>query len=105
MFNGVEWELEHQKKMLGMLTSMLNDIEALKRSFLSSNPPIKTVAPLFGSLTKNLEQLTEDANYYFEMTNCKQIMLSDSIEKVIEMEGEIEELKLQIQSLNSPDSI
>ncbi len=105
MVSGVEWELEHQKKMLEMLTLMLNDIELLKKSFFSSNSNIEAVDPLLGSVTKNLEQLIENANYYFEMTNCKQIMLNDSIEKVKELEGDIEELKLQIRSLNSPDSI
>jgi hypothetical protein len=99
MADETEWELNHQNKILDILKGMKDNLILLRESVSSSANPEEATSRATDAtqvLLSQVDLLLEESNYIFELSNCKQIMLSDNIKCIKQLEQEISELKLQI---------
>ena len=88
--------LIHQEKILELIIAVKTEIDRLKK-WMEANPnEIQMTSALTGSfefLLYTIQLLENESNYFFEFSNCKHLMMLDTIEYIKKLEKEIRELK------------
>lgn len=90
--------IEHQEKILDALAALKKEIDLLRESTQLSSDR-ETARQVAGSTQHFIEQLKfveEEARYFFELVNCKNLMMQDNLLHIKKLEEQIAELKLQI---------
>jgi hypothetical protein len=88
--------LIHQQKILELILSVKSEIHRLKKwTEATSQESEKTLVLLgsFQSLLDVFQLLESESNYFFELSNCKHLMMLDAIAYIKKLEKEIQELK------------
>lgn len=87
-------ELTRQKKIVETLNQMREELVSLQNSRATLHPFADVIVP---RLISQLDFLSEETNYLFEVSNCKQLMLSSTTERIKQLEAELAELKSRKQ--------
>lgn len=91
--------IDHQEKILDALVALKKEIDHLRESTNLSTDQ-EMARQVVGSTQQLIEQLNfveEEARYFFELVNCKNLMLQDNLTHIKQLEEQIAELKLQIR--------
>lgn len=98
MVDAADGELTHQKRILDILKLMKEELLQLRgtaSSFSNTASAVEYVAVSTQVCLDQIDVLLEESMYFFELSNCKQLMLSDNIHRIKQLEKELQEQRLQ----------
>jgi hypothetical protein len=88
--------LNHQESILDAIVAIKAEIEKVKRvveTAKDENERTRSLGESFQRLSTLTALIESESNYFFELSNCKHLMMKDNIDYIKKLEQAIQELK------------
>jgi hypothetical protein len=88
--------LLHQKIILDAILELKTELEKRRTEINLPNKnddSSKNLSGMFDRLLELAELIESESSYFFELSNCRQLMLKDNLEYIKTLERELRELK------------
>ncbi len=88
--------LDHQESILDAIVAIKAEIENIKsiaETFKGSHEKTRSMSESFQRLSALAGLIETESTYFFELSNCKHLMMKDNLEYIKKLEQALQELK------------